>query len=288
MVLSMTSFAHREQDTDFGRLRWELRSVNHRFLDVSVRMPEELRQLEQNVREAVGKCLKRGKVDCTLRWQLDPAQARDFAIDHGTVLRLSRAFEEVGAYLPAVAPVNVLDVLRWPGVIDAEEPDLEPLRAQALAVLRETLEDLLAQRGREGAKLKAMIEQRCQTLVEIVAELRRCWPDLRARVRARLEERLAELSQSSEPSRLEQEMVILIQKMDVDEELDRLDSHVEEVRYTLGRDEPVGRRLDFLMQELNREANTLASKSVDAQVTKAGVEMKVIIEQMREQIQNIE
>ena len=288
MVLSMTSFARREQDTDLGHLRWELRSVNHRFLDINLRLPDELRQLELKVRERIGERVRRGKVDCTLRWQFDTAEVRDFAIDHGMVLRLSRAAEEVGAYLPASAPIDILDVLRWPGVIEVEEPDLEPLYSQVLTLLDEALEDLLEQRGREGGRLKALIEQRCQTVAEIVAGVRGCLPEVRARLRRRLEERLSDLSQQLEPGRLEQEIVIFAQKMDVDEELDRLDSHVDEVRRTLALNEPVGRRLDFLMQELNREANTLSSKAADAEVTRASVELKVLIEQMREQVQNIE
>ncbi len=288
MVLSMTSFARRECTTDVGTLRWELRSVNHRYLDVSPRIPDDLRQLEPKVRELIGKRLNRGKVECSLRYQLDAKQSEEFAVDQTVVLRLANAAQEVTTFLPNPAPLNVLDVLRWPGVMQAEEIDMKPLLDAAMTLLEDALDDMVASRAREGEKLKGLIETRCDAIDDIVIRVREHMPNLREKLRTKLEERLGELMNELEPGRLEQEIVIQAQKMDVDEELDRLVGHVIEVRRVVNSDEPMGRRLDFLMQELNREANTLGSKSIDGDVTKACVDLKVLIEQIREQVQNIE
>jgi len=287
MILSMTSFARRELDTEFGSLRWELRSVNHRYLDVSLRLPDDLRGLELKVREKVGEKLTRGKVECGLRFQAAD-QEREFAIDHNLVKRLSKAVDEVYHALSNPDRVNAVELLRWPGVMQVEEPDLEPLHQKALKLLDETLDDMIDSRAREGEKLKAVMLQRCDNIDELVLRVRERLPDLRLALRQKLEDRLGELKEQLEQGRLEQEIALLAQKMDVDEEVDRLGAHVQEVRHILERDEPVGRRLDFLMQELNREANTLASKSVDAEVTRVSVDLKVLIEQIREQVQNIE
>lgn len=287
MILSMTSFARREKEMEFGNLRWELRSVNHRYLDVNLRMPEELRVLESKVRERVAKSLSRGKIECGLRFT--PLETnRDFAIDHEAVKRLGNAVREASSHISDPAPINMLDVLRWPGVMQVEEPDREPLYEAAMTLLDEALNDMVENRGREGDKLKAVIEQRCATIDSLVEKVNERLPSLREALRQKLEDRMGELKEQLEPGRLEQELALLAQKMDVDEEVDRLTAHVQEVRHVLGRDEPVGRRLDFLMQELNREANTLASKSIDAEVTKVSVDLKVLIEQIREQVQNIE
>ncbi len=287
MILSMTSFARREKETDFGNLRWELRSVNHRYLDVTLRMPEELRVLEAKVRERVAARLSRGKVECGLRFTAAEAD-REFAINHDAVKRLGNAVHEAAAYVSDAAPLNMLDVLRWPGVMQVEEPDRGPLYEATMALLEEALDDMVENRQREGDKLKAVIEQRCAAIDDLVAKVKVRLPELRAALRQKMEDRLGELKDQLDPGRLEQEMALLAQKMDVDEEIDRLTLHVQEVRHVLGRDEPVGRRLDFLMQELNREANTLASKSVDTEVTNVSVDLKVLIEQIREQVQNIE
>jgi len=287
MILSMTSFARREQDTAFGSLRWELRSVNHRYLDVSMRMPEDLRGLELKVREKVAERLKRGKVECGLRFQAAD-QEREFAIDHELVKRLSKGLSDVSHLLNNPAQVSPLEVLRWPRVMQVEELDMAPLYEAALALLDEALDDMIDSRAREGEKLKAMIAQRCDTIDELVVRVNERLPDLRQALRQKMEDRLGELKEQLDPGRLEQELALLAQKMDVDEEVDRLSAHVQEVRHILERDEPVGRRLDFLMQELNREANTLASKSIDAEVTRVSVDLKVLIEQIREQVQNIE
>lgn len=288
MILSMTSFARREQATPFGGLRWELRSVNHRYLDISLRLPEELRGLEQKIREQVGSHLKRGKVECALRFQSVAQQTRELSIDHEAVKRLNQAVHEAAVHVSNPAPLDMLEVLRWPGVVQPQEVDLEPLYQAALALLDDTLADMIDSRAREGDKLQALIEQRCDAIAALVGQVRQRLPELRLALRQKLEQRLGELKEQLEPGRLEQEIVLQAQKMDVDEEVDRLDGHVQEVRHILQRDEPVGRRLDFLMQELNREANTLASKSIDAEVTRISVDLKVLIEQIREQVQNIE
>jgi uncharacterized protein (TIGR00255 family) len=288
MILSMTSFARRERDTEFGRLRWELRSVNHRYLDVSLRIPDDLRSIESRIRERISERLSRGKVDAGLRFQAVATEAREFALDTDVVKRVAKASNDISTYFADSAPVNPLDVLRWPGVMQITEQDFEPLYEAVIALLDETLTEMIDNRAREGAKLKTVIEQRCDTIDQLVAGARVRLPELRTQIRTRLEDRLGELKVELEPGRLEQEIVLLMQKMDVDEEIDRLTHHVQEVRHVLARKEPVGRRLDFLMQELNREANTLGSKSTDTELTKVSVELKVLIEQIREQVQNIE
>jgi len=287
MILSMTSFARREQDTALGSLRWELRSVNHRYLDVSLRMPEELRGLELKVREQVAERLKRGKVECGLRFQ-SADQEREFGVDKELVKRLAKGLDDVSHLLTNPGRVNPLEVLRWPGVMQVEELDMAPLYEAALALLDEALDDMIDSRAREGEKLKTMIVQRCDNIDGLVERVNERLPDLRLALRQKMEDRLGELKEQLDPGRLEQELALLAQKMDVDEEVDRLSAHVQEVRHILERNEPVGRRLDFLMQELNREANTLASKSIDAEVTRVSVDLKVLIEQIREQVQNIE
>ncbi len=288
MILSMTSFARRERETPSGSLRWELRSVNHRYLDVSVRLPEELRALEIRIRERIGARLKRGKVDAGLRFQAIDTESRSLAIDHDAVKRLAAAVREATIHIANPAPLNMFEVLRWPGVMQQEEVDLEPLYEAVMALLDEALDEMVENRHREGDKLKTVILQRCDTIDALVVKMNLHLPLLREQLGRRLSERLAELTGELDVGRLEQEIVILAQKMDVDEELDRLTAHVSEVRHVLEWNEPVGRRLDFLMQELNREANTLGSKSSDTEVTRVSVDLKVLIEQIREQVQNIE
>ena len=288
MPLSMTAFARRELSSEFGSLRWELRSVNHRYLDVHLRMPDELRGLELKVRERVAERLSRGKVECGLRFEAATGSRVELTLDHDAVKHVSRVLDEVSHRLSNPARVNPVEVLGLPGVILREEPDMEPLYQTALELLNEALDDMIESRAREGQKLKIVVLQRCDAIDELVGQVRERLPDLRLALQQKLEMRLGEFKEQLEPGRIEQEVVLLAQKMDVDEEIDRLASHVQEVRHVLERDEPVGRRLDFLMQELNREANTLASKSIDAEVTRISVDLKVLIEQIREQVQNIE
>ncbi|MEZ5542272.1 MAG: YicC/YloC family endoribonuclease [Pseudomonadota bacterium] len=284
----MTAFARREAELAAGSVSWELRSVNHRYLEIGLRLPEELRALEAGVRERINARLGRGKVDCICRYK--PVVSGDIAfdIDTGNLERLLDACRAVTGRLPAAAPLHPLELLRWPGVVREQAVDTTPLINGALALLEETLEELVSARAREGEQIRGLLLARCSAMADQVEHVRTLLPEIRAGLRRRLEQRLAELEVPVDPGRLEQELVLQLQKIDVDEELDRLGSHLGEVRRVLDSDEPVGRRLDFLMQELNREANTLGSKSVVVATTNVSVELKVLIEQMREQIQNIE
>ena len=288
MIRSMTAFSRREASYPWGELSVELRSVNHRYLDVSPRLPEELRAAEGDFRQRVAAVLSRGKVDLNMRFAPAQGSGDSLQIDRQLAERISHASREIDLLLYNPAPVNSLDVLRWPGVIQSVAVEPDELLQAALGLLDEALAELVAMREREGAKLAELIEQRCSAVLEVVAGVREILPEIleasRERLRARFEEAKLEL----DPQRLEQEMVIAAQKMDVAEELDRLEAHVGEIRAVLKKGGTVGRRLDFLMQELNREANTLGSKSADTRTSRASVDLKVFIEQMREQIQNIE
>ncbi len=286
MIQSMTAFARSERDTPAGRLTWEIRSVNNRFLDVSLRMPEELRAIENDAREAIRNQVQRGKVECFLRWI--PQQAAAVEIDEARVIAIAEAARKVAHHLDNAARVDPMEILGLPGVIVAADADLENLRAEALVGLADALKELVQTRDREGARLADLLRERCDGLEPLVAEARTAMPrvmkDQRARFRAHLEEILGSVDQE----RLEQELAIQAQRLDIDEEMDRLTTHITEVRRVLKKGGAVGRRLDFLMQELHREANTLGSKSSDLETTRISLEMKVLIEQMREQVQNIE
>jgi uncharacterized protein (TIGR00255 family) len=288
MIKSMTAFAREVQSDDLGELAWELRSVNHRFLEPYIRLPEELRGLEPRVRERLAARLQRGKVDCSLRYAPAAGAASGMRVNRPFLERLLEAAAEVAAIAgPGTSPAP-LDLLRWPGVLEQPGQDPDALAAAVLKLLERAIDTLLATRGREGERLAALLKERCDRLEESVVRVRALMPRVIEGVRRRLADRLAEIRGELDPQRLEQEMALLASRLDVDEEMDRLATHVAEVRQVLDRDEPVGRRLDFLMQELNREANTLGSKSADVEVTREAVEMKVLIEQMREQIQNLE
>ena len=284
----MTGFARRESTGTWGTLVCELRSVNHRFLEAGFRLPDELRAAEGELRTRLTRAVRRGKVDCTLSYRRPQGAAAPLEVDPVALQQLLGAVEAVTKSLREPATLSALDVLRWPGVLREDGGSGERLLAVAYAVFGATLEDLLAARAREGARLGELLEQRCAALEGLVAGLRERLPEVQARVRTRLDERLAELGASVEPERIEQELALLLQRLDVDEELERLAGHIAEVRRVIGASEPAGRRLDFLMQELNREANTLSSKSQDLETTRSAVDMKVIIEQMREQVQNAE
>jgi uncharacterized protein (TIGR00255 family) len=286
MLRSMTAFASTEADTGHGTLSIELRSVNHRWLELGLRLPDELRSLEPAIRERVAARLARGKVDLGLRWKA-AAGAGEVAMDHDYVGRLAEAAQALAPKFPQFR-VEFTDLLAWPGVLLEREVDDEALRAAALDLLDAALSQLVATREREGGRLGGFIGDRLDGIERIVAEVRAHLPELRAALRARFDARLAELRQPLDPGRLEQEVVLQLQRIDVDEELDRLSAHIVEARRVLGLREAVGRRLDFLMQEFNREANTLGSKAADAPTTNAAVELKVLIEQMREQVQNLE
>ena len=288
MIRSMTAFARQELETAAGDLAWEIRSLNHRYLELGVRLPEELRAMETAVRERVGARLGRGKVECSCRYRPAASASVPVDVDSDNLTRLLSACDTVSARLPASGPLNPIEVLRWPGVVREEAIDAAPLMAQALGLLEQTLDELLQSREREGEQIRQQLLQRCDAMDVLVQQARSRLPEIQQALREKLQTRLADLDTAADPGRLEQELVIQIQKSDIDEEMDRLQGHIEEVRRVLGRDEPVGRRLDFLMQELNREANTLGSKSVAIDTTNISVELKVLIEQMREQVQNTE
>lgn len=288
MIFSMTAFSRKQLDEVWGSLVWEIRSVNHRYLEASVRLPDPLRSLEPVIRESLRGKLNRGKVECQLRFQASPQQQAALLLNQAAIAQLLQAAGKIKELSGDLVPMSVTDVLRWPGVLDEKDSQMEDIEAAALTLFNSALEEMLIVRAREGEELGRLIETRLVTVREIVKEVRVLLPDILARQRRNLTERLAEIRQELDPARLEQELVLQAQKSDVDEELDRLDSHVAEVQRVLQTPGQIGRRLDFLMQELNREANTLSSKSVVAETTRSAVELKVLIEQMREQIQNIE
>jgi uncharacterized protein (TIGR00255 family) len=287
MIASMTGFARREQAGSWGTLTCELRSVNHRYLEPGFRLPEELRPIESDLRQLLAKHLKRGKVDCTIHLRGAQAAERELRLDAAALSRLAAALKQVGPAVQGVT-IDAVEVLRWPGVIEAANPDAEALLAAGRALFQQTLDDLAAMRLREGKRLAELIEQRCANLAALIVQVRTRLPEIQARVRTRLNERVAELAATVDRDRIEQEIVMQLQRIDVAEELDRLGGHIEETRRVMGSGAAAGRRLDFLMQELNREANTLASKSQDLDTTRITVDMKVLIEQMREQVQNVE
>jgi uncharacterized protein (TIGR00255 family) len=286
MIRSMTAFASGERITPSGTLGCELRAVNHRFLEIGVRLPDELRALEPALRERISARVARGKLDLTMR--LRPPEGGDaLQLDPGVVGELSNLARDLQSRFPSLQ-VQFTDLLQFPGVLQRGASDVEALQAQALSLLEQVIGDFVAAREREGANLATVIRERVDAIAQRAGEVRALMPVIRAGQRAKLEGRLADLAQPADPGRLEQELVLSLQKLDVDEELDRLDSHVIEIRRVLAQKEPVGRRLDFLLQEFNREANTLGSKSVDTRTSQAAVELKVLIDQVREQIQNIE
>ena len=287
MVHSMTAFARVEGAGANGTLSWELRSVNHRYLEPHLRLPEAFRDLEGAVREGLRQGLSRGKVECTLRFN-EESGGKSLQVDSTRASQLISAAEQVAALIQQPAPLNPLEVLAWPGVLVADAADPQALNAAALALFEQALAELKNGRGREGAELAKLLNERLDSIQEEVAALRVLVPEMLSNQRQKIETRFAEMQAELDPERLEQELVLLAQKSDVAEELDRLNTHVSEVRRVLKAGGAAGRRLDFLMQELNREANTLGSKAFDPRSTQAAVNLKVLIEQMREQVQNIE
>lgn len=287
IVHSMTAFARVEQAEGFGTLQIELRSVNQRYLEPTFRLPEPLRALEPTLREALRKRLARGKVECTLR--LDTAEAGHApAVNTAYLAGLARALEVVQREVPGTAAPTALDLLNQPGVLESGRQDSDVVLTAARSLFDRALDELIDARAREGEKLAEMITQRLEGVRREVAAVRALMPEIQQAQREKLLERLNTAQTELDPQRLEAELVLVAQKSDVAEELDRLDAHVEEAHRQLGEPGPKGRRLDFLMQELNREANTLSSKSLVAEITRRAVELKVLIEQMREQVQNIE
>ncbi|WP_376693767.1 YicC/YloC family endoribonuclease [Wenzhouxiangella sp. EGI_FJ10409] len=288
-IRSMTAYARRSQALDAGQLTWEIRSVNQRFLDVSLRLPEDFRALEPGVRSRLKDRLGRGKVEVSLKFQPDPsAAAAEMRINLDVARTLLRAHDEIADLAGGSAEPDLVHLLSWPGLIEQSDGDLASAFEPALAAFDSAIDELIAAREQEGRAIADMLEQRLAGVESQARAVRERLPEIRSALDTRFRERLAALDVAVEPGRIEQEVVMQLQKLDVDEELDRLETHVAEIRRVMALDEPVGRRLDFLMQELNREANTLGSKATLAEVGQAAVELKVLVEQMREQVQNVE
>lgn len=285
MIFSMTAWASAEANGPTGTLSCELRSVNHRYLEISPRLPEELRGYETLLRERIEGVLSRGKVDVTIRRV--GARSDAMQVDAALLARLAQAHTDMAAHFPGLH-AEFTELLRYPGVLQQAEVDPDAQKAAVLDVVDRALAALSDTRFREGDKLADVLRDRLDSIEHVLRDVREWAPDIRATLRSKLEARLADLKQGMDTDRLEQELLLQITRADVDEELDRLNAHVSETRRVLSLQEPVGRRLDFLMQEFNREANTLGSKSVDQRSTNAAIELKVLIEQMREQVQNIE
>lgn len=288
MLRSMTAYGRFEEQNDHGTLSWEMRSVNHRYLEVSFRLPEELRAIEPLARERIGKRLKRGKVDVFLKYQPNSDIVTDLNVNEALVQQVLRAAENVRSSSEHCGAIDPMKVLGWSGVVGQRQRDDKALQDCAMNLLDPLLDDYLAAREREGAKTMDMLALRCTTIEKIITQVSALRPKVVERLSDKFKVRLSELDIEVDSARLEQELVFAMHKLDVDEELDRLRAHVGEMRNIFERDEPVGRRLDFLIQEFNREANTLGSKAADSDTTGFSVELKVLIEQMREQVQNIE
>ncbi|MCP5208258.1 MAG: YicC family protein [Hahellaceae bacterium] len=288
MIRSMTAFARVDLQESWGALTWELRSVNHRYLEPHFKLPDNLRELEPQLREKQRKFLNRGKIESALRFQANDEVQGKLEINSGLLTELNNVINQVNRVLDNPAHVVALDVMRWPGVLSGTELDMTPIRQAALKLYDQALKQLLDTRATEGARLAPLFTERLDQIDTIVDEVKERLPQILQAQSDNLRKRLEDASVELDEGRLEQEMVMLAAKSDVAEELDRLIAHTQEVRSVLSRKEPIGRRLDFLMQELNREANTLSSKSIVTETTRAAVDLKVLIEQMREQVQNIE
>ena len=287
MISSMTSFSRQNHDDAWGSLVWEIRGVNHRFLDINLRVPDIFRDQEMAIRDCVKKHLSRGKVDVSLKFIPGPNLSVDFTVNKALLEKLSEAEKQVRSHFPD-AQTNVVDILSWKGVLQTVEAESDELKKNMLKLLEKSLMQFIETRQREGKGLSDFLQTNCEKIGNEAQKVQKQLPEIMTLTREKLKERLSEIQETLDPQRLEQEMVIFAQRADVAEELQRLDSHLQEVDRVLKNGGVVGRRLDFLMQELNREANTLSSKSMNAAMTQSAVEMKVLIEQMREQVQNIE
>ena len=287
MIYSMTAFAHLEIKKEWGNAVWEIRSVNQRFLETYFRLPEAFRHLEMGLRERLRNSLTRGKVECSLRVELAQVNNNKIALNNDYAEQVIASLKTLQG-IAGEGEINLVDVLRYPGVVDAQSQDLDQIAQDLLAGFEQILTDFIAMRGREGANLQAIIQQRLDSIAEIAQSVQNQMPEVLQWQKDRLQQRFEELNLQLDPQRLEQEMVLTAQRVDVAEELDRLQLHVKETSSILKKGGAVGRKLDFMMQELNRESNTLASKSINADITNSAVELKVLIEQMREQIQNLE
>ncbi|WJG21718.1 YicC/YloC family endoribonuclease [Vibrio furnissii] len=288
MIYSMTAYARKEVKGDWGSAVWEIRSVNQRYLETYFRLPEQFRGLEPVLRERFRQRLARGKVECHLRFDANPAAQSKLNINEALAEQVIKAASQVMHMTGELSRINPFQVMQWPGVMETPEQDMDAINKSLLEGFDEAVSEFIEARGREGENMKALIEQRLEGISAEVVKVRARMPEIIDWQRERLVGKFEEAKVELDPSRIEQELILLAQKSDVAEELDRLDSHVKETRNILKKGGSVGRRLDFMMQEFNRESNTLASKSISTDITASGVELKVLIEQMREQIQNIE
>lgn len=286
MTKSMTAYAQASINTEMGELSCELRSVNHRYLEIAPRMPEELRIHEPFIREAIANKLARGRIDCFIRVKENEEKALE--PNPKAIKNLQNLLHEAQSLLHNMQDIRAIDVLRWPGVLQTKEVNIDALRVQLGQMVEKAVNELIASREREGEKMAELICQRLASMRDVIEKVTEFLPEIAVNYRTRLDEKLVEIKDHLDPARIEQEMIMFLQKTDVAEELDRLDVHISEVEAVLSNSEPAGRRLDFLMQELNREANTLGSKAQDTRLTQASVDLKVLVEQMREQVQNIE
>jgi uncharacterized protein (TIGR00255 family) len=288
MIKSMTAYACNEAEISDLTINCEIRSVNHRYSDVSLKLPEALRFMETDLRALLSAHIKRGKLECSISYKKPAKQGQGFVINQNALTVLLAATEQIEVNMMTPQPFSALDVLAFPGILQEPSTDKTKLNEGVTQLVKQTVDDLLVVRAREGAQLKLLVESRCEKVHEFAATASQRIPVVMLQIRNKLKDKIVELVAQPDFDRLEQELVYLVQKMDVSEELDRLETHAKEVLRVLNEEEPAGKRLDFLMQELNREANTLGSKSVDTQISQIAIELKVLIEQMREQIQNIE
>ena len=292
MFNSMTGFARAEFASEYGNLSWEVRSVNHRYLEINFRLPEEVRRLEPELRKHLQNTFTRGKIDCSLRYQLSDTQSAALEVNEPLLESLLDQIKQVNHkitshnYEPAAA--SAVDVLAWPGVVRTAETDMQTFNEHCVQLFKEATQQLFEMRTTEGQRLQEGLQQRCKEIGVIVKKVHARLPEVLTSIREKLQQRIQELSTEVDQNRFEQELVYLTQKLDIAEELDRMESHLKEMNNIFKRKDAVGRRLDFLMQEFHREANTLGSKSADIETTQASVDLKVLIEQMREQVQNIE
>jgi uncharacterized protein (TIGR00255 family) len=288
MIASMTAFARKTVDAEWGSATWEIKSVNQRFMEPNFRLPETFRKLEMKFRESIRDKLNRGKLDCSLRYELKQGAVGELKLNEVLLNELVRVHKEIASHVQHDQPMDIVEMMRWPELLKSEDVDLSQAEKDVVALFSATIDELIVARQREGESLKQMLIERIQGVAEQVEIVKSRMPDIVQAQKDKLRARLEELEAELDNDRLEQELVLFAQKVDVDEEMDRLQTHINEVTRILNKGGVVGRKLDFLMQEFNREANTCGSKSVDKETTNAAVEMKVLIEQMREQIQNIE
>ncbi len=288
MIYSMTAFAREQSQGEFGTLTCELRSINHRYLEISLHLSESLRVFEMPIREAIRGMVKRGKIECNLRHRPGLQASNEYEVNQSLVSELVRVSSEVAAMLPNGEPIGVSDVLRFPGVLETKEADAGKLQEETMRLVELALKDLVAAREREGGELNRLFMERMEKMQEEMKKVRARMPVVMKEAEDRLSKRFADARVELDPARIAQEMVMFAQKIDIAEEIDRTETHIGEIRRVLKHGGAAGRRLDFLLQELNREANTMGSKSIDPVITHAAVEMKVLIEQVREQVQNVE